>query len=128
MTSVPSTRQGKTQKKDQFYQMWHSGAVARWLEGRAIHAGAPSDWGHFAGDKWALYHSGGPLEFTMLVPKIELLRSWSRCGTSGGSILACRWKTARLVESSTTRGRRCLHRVIGISTTRIRWKCLRRSR
>jgi arylsulfatase A-like enzyme len=48
----------KTQKKSQFYQML--GMRALWRDGwkvDAIHAGAPSDWGHFADDKWALYHS-----------------------------------------------------------------------
>ena len=48
----------KTQKPSQFYQML--GTRALWRDGwkvDAIHAGAPSDWGHFALDKWALYHT-----------------------------------------------------------------------
>jgi arylsulfatase len=35
------------------------GTRALWRDGwkvDAIHAGAPSDWGHFSADKWALYH------------------------------------------------------------------------
>jgi arylsulfatase len=47
----------KTQKESQFYQML--GTRALWRDGwkvDAIHAGAPSDWGHFSADKWALYH------------------------------------------------------------------------
>jgi arylsulfatase A-like enzyme len=48
----------KTQKPSQFYQML--GTRALWRDGwkvDAIHAGAPSDWGHFAEDKWALYNT-----------------------------------------------------------------------
>src|SRR4029453_3289521 len=36
------------------------GTRALWRDGwkvDAVHAGAPSDWGHFAQDKWALYHT-----------------------------------------------------------------------
>jgi hypothetical protein len=47
-----------TQKPSQFYVML--GTRALWRDGwkvDAIHAGAPSDWGHFAQDKWALYHT-----------------------------------------------------------------------
>jgi len=48
----------KTQKPSQFYQML--GTRALWRDGwkvDAIHAGAPSGWGHFAEDRWALYHT-----------------------------------------------------------------------
>ena len=48
----------KTQKPSQFYVML--GTRALWRDGYkvdAIHAGAPSDWSHFAEDKWALYHT-----------------------------------------------------------------------
>jgi len=48
----------KTQKQSQFYQML--GTRALWRDGYkvdALHAGAPSDWSHFAEDKWALYHT-----------------------------------------------------------------------
>jgi arylsulfatase A-like enzyme len=48
----------KTQKPSQFYVML--GTRALWRDGwkvDAIHAGAPSDWSHFAQDKWALYHT-----------------------------------------------------------------------
>ena len=48
----------KTQKPSQFYVML--GTRALWRDGwkaDAIHAGAPSDWGHFAQDEWALYNS-----------------------------------------------------------------------
>jgi arylsulfatase A-like enzyme len=48
----------KTRKPSQFYVML--GTRALWRDGwkvDAIHAGAPSDWGHFAQDKWALYHT-----------------------------------------------------------------------
>ncbi len=48
----------KTQKPSQFYVML--GTRALWRDGwkiDALHAGAPSDWGHFAEDKWALYHT-----------------------------------------------------------------------
>jgi arylsulfatase A-like enzyme len=48
----------KTLKPSQFYQML--GTRALWRDGwkvDAIHAGAPSDWGHFSQDKWALYHT-----------------------------------------------------------------------
>jgi hypothetical protein len=47
-----------TQKPSQFYVML--GTRALWRDGwkvDAIHAGAPSDWGHFTQDKWALYHT-----------------------------------------------------------------------
>jgi arylsulfatase len=47
----------KTQKPSQFYVML--GTRALWRDGwkvDALHAGAPSDWSHFALDKWALYH------------------------------------------------------------------------
>jgi arylsulfatase len=47
----------KTQKPSQFYVML--GTRALWRDGwkvDALHAGAPSDWGHFSSDKWALYH------------------------------------------------------------------------
>jgi arylsulfatase len=47
----------KTQKPSQFYVMLGTRAI--WRDGwkaEAIHAGAPSDWSHFAEDKWALYH------------------------------------------------------------------------
>ena len=47
----------KTQKPSQFYVML--GTRALWRDGwkvDALHAGAPSDWSHFAADKWALYH------------------------------------------------------------------------
>jgi len=48
----------KTQKQSQFYVML--GTRALWRDGwkvDAIHAGAPSDWSHFAADKWALYNT-----------------------------------------------------------------------
>jgi arylsulfatase A-like enzyme len=48
----------KTQKPSQFYVML--GTRALWRDGwkvDAIHAGAPSDWSHFAQDKWALYNT-----------------------------------------------------------------------
>jgi len=48
----------KTQKESQYYQML--GTRALWRDGwkvDAIHAGAPSNWGHFGSDKWALYHT-----------------------------------------------------------------------
>jgi arylsulfatase len=47
----------KTQKPSQFYVMLGSRAI--WRDGwkaTALHAGAPSDWSHFADDDWALYH------------------------------------------------------------------------
>ncbi|MGZ6913655.1 MAG: arylsulfatase, partial [Acidimicrobiia bacterium] len=47
----------KTEKPSQFYVMLGTRAI--WRDGwkaEAIHAGAPSDWSHFAEDKWALYH------------------------------------------------------------------------
>ncbi|MFI5419811.1 MAG: sulfatase/phosphatase domain-containing protein, partial [Nitrososphaerales archaeon] len=47
-----------TQKPSQYYVML--GTRALWRGGYkidAIHAGAPSDWGHFADDRWALYHT-----------------------------------------------------------------------
>ena len=47
----------KTQKPSQFYVMLGTRAI--WRDGwkaEAIHPGAPSDWSHFAEDKWALYH------------------------------------------------------------------------
>jgi len=46
----------ETRKPSQFYVML--GTRALWRDGwkvDAIHAGAPSDWGHFAQDRWALY-------------------------------------------------------------------------
>jgi len=48
----------KNQKPSQFYQML--GTRALWRDGwkvDAVHAGAPSGWGHFSEDKWALYHT-----------------------------------------------------------------------
>jgi arylsulfatase A-like enzyme len=48
----------KTIKPSQFYMML--GTRALWRDGwkiDAIHAGAPSDWGHFAEAKWALYNT-----------------------------------------------------------------------
>ena len=48
----------KTQKPSQFYVMLGTRAI--WRDGwkaDAIHAGAPSDWSHFAQDEWALYNS-----------------------------------------------------------------------
>ena len=47
----------KTRKPSQFYVMLGTRAI--WRDGwkaEAIHAGAPADWGHFAEDRWALYH------------------------------------------------------------------------
>jgi len=47
----------QTQKPSQFYVMLGSRAI--WRDGWkavATHAGAPSDWSHFAEDKWELYH------------------------------------------------------------------------
>ena len=47
-----------TQKPSQFYVML--GTRALWRNGYkidALHAGLPSDWGHFEDDKWALYHT-----------------------------------------------------------------------
>jgi arylsulfatase A-like enzyme len=49
--------QAKTRKPSQFYVMLGTRAI--WRDGwkaEAIHAGAPSDWSHFAQDRWALYH------------------------------------------------------------------------
>ena len=46
-----------TQKPSQFYVMLGTRAI--WRDGwkaEALHPGAPSDWSHFAQDKWALYH------------------------------------------------------------------------
>ena len=47
----------KTKKPSQFYVMLGSRAIWRggW-KATALHAGAPSDWSHFAEDKWALYN------------------------------------------------------------------------
>jgi arylsulfatase len=47
----------KTQKPSQFYVMLGTRAI--WRDGwkaESLHPGAPSDWSHFAEDKWALYH------------------------------------------------------------------------
>ncbi len=47
----------ETQKPSQFYVMLGTRAI--WRDGwkaEALHAGAPSDWSHFAEDQWALYH------------------------------------------------------------------------
>ena len=47
----------KTLKPSQFYVMLGTRAI--WRDGwkaEALHAGAPSDWSHFAQDQWALYH------------------------------------------------------------------------
>jgi len=47
----------KTLKESQFYVMLGSRAI--WRDGwkaTSLHPGAPSDWGHFAQDKWALYN------------------------------------------------------------------------
>jgi arylsulfatase A-like enzyme len=47
----------KTQKPSQFYVML--GSRAMWQDGwkaTSLHPGAPSDWSHFAEDRWALYH------------------------------------------------------------------------
>jgi len=47
----------ETQKQSQFYVMLGTRAI--WRDGwkaEAIHPGAPSDWSHFADDKWALYN------------------------------------------------------------------------
>jgi len=47
----------ETQKPSQFYVMLGTRAI--WRDGwkaEALHAGAPSDWSHFAEDTWALYH------------------------------------------------------------------------
>jgi len=46
-----------TQKTHQYYVMLGTRAI--WRDGwkaEALHAGAPSNWSHFAEDKWALYH------------------------------------------------------------------------
>ncbi len=47
----------ETQKQSQFYVMLGTRAIWRggW-KAEAIHPGAPSDWSHFADDKWALYN------------------------------------------------------------------------
>ncbi len=53
MTPTPRPR-----KDSQFYVML--GTRALWRDGwkaDAIHAGAPSDWSHFAQDEWALYNT-----------------------------------------------------------------------
>lgn len=47
----------ETKKAFQYYVMLGTRAI--WRDGwkaEALHAGAPSDWGHFAEDKWVLYH------------------------------------------------------------------------
>ena len=49
--------EAKTQKPSQFYVMLGTRAI--WRDGWkavATHPGAPSDWSHFAEDKWELYH------------------------------------------------------------------------
>ncbi len=47
----------KTRKPSQFYVMLGTRAI--WRDGwkaNAVHAGAPSQWGHFSEDRWELYH------------------------------------------------------------------------
>ena len=47
----------KTQKPSQYYVMLGTRAI--WRDGwkaNAVHAGSPSGWGHFADDRWELYH------------------------------------------------------------------------
>ena len=47
----------KTQKRSQYYVMLGTRAI--WRDGwkaNAVHAGTPSGWGHFADDRWELYH------------------------------------------------------------------------
>ena len=90
----------------------HARYRAIWRDGwkaEALHAGAPSDWSHFAEDRWALYHVQEDRSecHDLAAEHPELLNELiALCPYRPGSSSGCRSRTAPRSRCSPRHGRR----------------------